>query len=105
MNGLKQLPQCSSHDLLEGCAKMWILGILKHFVRLSWVTWDQVERLITIFPFKGKDSRSRPAVQKGKKMKNKQSRKVIGKDDTEDRQCESLLAASISKSGPSPTSS
>ena len=27
----KMLPQCSSHEMLEGCAKVWLIVILEHF--------------------------------------------------------------------------
>ena len=76
-NTCLQLPQCSSHDLLEGCAKIWIKLILEHFVKSKWMTWDILERLIASFPYKGKDAGCRPPF-KAKKMKNKASRRIVG---------------------------
>ena len=74
-----QLPQCASHDLLEGCAKMWLLLILEHFIiDRKWLKWESLEHLIRTFPYKGRDCNSRPAVLLARKMKNKNSRKVIG---------------------------
>ena len=70
--------KCTSHDLLEGCGKAWLLVILKHFVDKHWFSWDSLEELIKSFPYKGKDSLSKPAVMKGKKMKTKQSRRIVG---------------------------
>ena len=55
----EQLPQCSSHDFLEGCAKIWIKVIFEHLVTLKWFSWEMLEKLIKLFPYKGKDSASR----------------------------------------------
>ena len=72
----KQLPQCSSHDFLEGCSKKWLLIILEHFVAEKWFSWDGLERMIKHFPFKGKDSTNRPAILRAKKMATEISHKV-----------------------------
>ena len=74
----KMLPQCSSHDLLEGCAKLWLRIIIEHFIEMKWFTWNAFERLIKCFPYRGSDSNSRPPVHRGKKMKIKKSRRIIG---------------------------
>ena len=55
----KQLPQCSSHDFLEGCSKIWVKVIFEHLVTLKWFSWEMIEKLIKLFPYKGKDSASR----------------------------------------------
>ena len=49
-----------------------------NFIEKPNLSWDQFERLIVQFKFRGTDTRSRPPVVRGKKMKVKQSRKVIG---------------------------
>jgi hypothetical protein len=74
----KQLPQCSSHDYLEGCVKLWIKIIFEHFVKIHWITWENLEKLIDSFPYRYKDADSKPAVMLGKKMKVKSTRKIIG---------------------------
>ena len=73
-----QLPQCSSHDYLEGCAKLWLLLILEHLFKQKCLLWQSLERIIRSFPYKGKDARNRPTVLLSKKMKHKSSRQVIG---------------------------
>ena len=35
-NTSKQLPQCSSHDYLEGCVKKWIKIIFESLVKKKW---------------------------------------------------------------------
>jgi hypothetical protein len=52
-----QLPQCSSHDLLEGCVKLWMKIILFNLVKLKWFPWEFLERAIETFPYSGKDAR------------------------------------------------
>ena len=54
-----QLPQCSSHDFLEGCAKTWMKIIFEHLVKQKWFTWEILERNIKGFPYKGKDAADR----------------------------------------------
>ena len=72
------LANFSSHDLFEGCSKLWLLLIFEHFVESKWLTWDALEHLISSFPYKGRDANSRPAILLARKMKIKKSRKVIG---------------------------
>ena len=67
-----------SHDFLEGCSKKWILIIIQHFISQKWLTWETLENLLATFPYRGRDSNSKPVVQKSKKMKVKSSRKIIG---------------------------
>ena len=55
----KQLPQCSSHDLLEGCVKLWMKLILENLVKAKWFSWEALETLTGSFPFRGKDANSR----------------------------------------------
>ena len=74
----KQLPQCSSHDFLEGCAKLWLLIILEHLVKQKWFSWHVLERILESFPYKGKDANNRPTVLLSKKMQQKSSRRIIG---------------------------
>ena len=73
----KMLPQCSSHDLLEGCAKLWLKIILEHFVQMKWFSWDAFERIVKSFPYRGSDSNSRLTFS-AKKMKVKHSRRIVG---------------------------
>ena len=73
----RQLPQCSSHDFLEGCVKLHLKIIIEHFVKQKWVTYEALEKLIKKFPYKGSDANSRP-VLRSKKMKVKKSRKIVG---------------------------
>ena len=68
----------SSHDFLEGCSKKWLLIIIQHFIKEKWLTWETLENDLTTFPYRGRDSNSRPAILKSKKMKAKCSRKIIG---------------------------
>ena len=74
----KQLPQCVSHDYMEGCSKLWIKLILENLVSENWMSWDSIEIAITRYKFKGKDAANRPAPLRANQMKNKESRKVIG---------------------------
>jgi len=74
----KMLPQCSSHDLFEGCVKKWMKIIIEHFVELKWFSWEAFERIIKSFPYRGSDANSRPPVLRGKKMKVKRTRRIIG---------------------------
>ena len=71
-------PQCSSHDFLEGCSKRWLKLILEHFVKSHWISWEALEKIITKFPYKNKDSNNRPAILRSKQMKVKGSRRIIG---------------------------
>ena len=57
---------------------MYLKIILEHFVKSGWLTWDSFEEMIISFPYRRKDANSRPAVLRGKKMKIKGTRKVIG---------------------------
>ena len=77
-NVCKQLPQYSSHDLLEGCVKLWFKLILEHFVKSKWFSWDTLEKMMSTFPYRGSDANSRPATLRAKKMKAKESRGIIG---------------------------
>ena len=54
-----QLPQCSSHDFLEGCSKVWLKIILEHLIKQNWFNWEGFERMITSFKFRGKDADNR----------------------------------------------
>ena len=72
------LPQCSSHDYLEGCVKKWVLIIIEHFVHEKWITWLALERIIKDFPYKGNDARNKPAILLCKKMRQKASRRIPG---------------------------
>ena len=71
-------PQCYSHDLLEGCVKKWMLLILKHFVDKNWISWDSLEVTMREFKYTGSDANNRPPAMKAKKMKVKNTRKVVG---------------------------
>ena len=53
------LPQCSSHDFLEGCVKTWLKIILENLVKAKWFSWDSIESMIEEFPFTGRDANSR----------------------------------------------
>ena len=44
----------------------------------NWFTWDYLENAIETFDYKGKDCNSKPAPMYAKKMKNKNSRNIIG---------------------------
>ena len=77
-NSSKQLPQCSSHDYLEGCAKLWLKIIFEKLVKDQWFSWEALENVLLTFPYRGTDANSRPAILRAKKMKIKTSRKVIG---------------------------
>ena len=77
-NSSKQLPQCSSHDFLEGAVKLWLTLILENLVKQRWISWQGLERLIDTFPYKGKDAINKPASMASKKMKNKDTRRIIG---------------------------
>ena len=74
----KQLPQCPSHDYMEGCSKLWIKLILENLVSEHWMSWEAIETIITTYRFKHKDAANRPAPLRAKIMKNKESRNVIG---------------------------
>ena len=52
--------------------------IIQHFISEKWLTWETLENLLATFPYRGRDSNSKPVVQKSKKMKVKSSRKIIG---------------------------
>ena len=67
-----------SLDFLEGCSKLWLKLIIEHIVKKRWVTWKILENLITNFPYRGTDARSRPATMREAKMKPKASRKIVG---------------------------
>ena len=54
-----QLPQCSSHDFLEGCSKVWLKIIFEHLVLKKWFSWETLEENIKTFKYKGKDAASR----------------------------------------------
>ena len=54
-----QLPQCSSHDFMEGCSKLWLLIIIEHLYTARWFSWEALERLMKSFPYRGKDANSR----------------------------------------------
>ena len=71
-------PQCYSHDLLEGCLKQWMLLIVQHFVHQNWISWDSLEDTMRAFKYKGSDANNRPPAMKAKKMKRKDSRKIVG---------------------------
>ena len=62
---------------LEGCVKKWLMLIFEHLVREKWISWLALERLITSFPYKGKDANNKPILS-SKKMKQKVSRKIVG---------------------------
>ena len=74
----KMLVNCSSHDMLEGCCKLYLKLIVEHLVKCRWFSWEDLEKLVKEFPFRGTDCNSRPPVPKAKKMKIKASRKIIG---------------------------
>jgi len=70
-----QLPQCSSHDFLEGCGKLRLRIILENLVQDKWFSWEALENILLSFPYRGTDANSRPAILRAKKMKNKGGRK------------------------------
>ena len=71
------LPQCSSHDFMEGAVKLWLKLILENLVMKRWFSWKSLERMMK-FKFRGKDSNNRPAPMRSKVMKVKKSRRIIG---------------------------
>ena len=73
-----QLPQCSSHDLLEGCAKKWLKLIFENLVKSKFFSWEALQRLMSTFPYVRKDSNNKPPPLRSKKMKSKNTRNVIG---------------------------
>ena len=75
---IQQLPFCYSHDVFEGAIKVWLQLLLEHLVKKKWLTWDALECLIRDFPYKGTDATSKPAPMKAKKMKIKNTRRIIG---------------------------
>ena len=66
------------HDLLEGCAKLWLLIIIEHLFHCNWFSWEALEQAITRFPYQDRDANSRPPALLASKMKVKATRKVIG---------------------------
>ena len=73
-----QLPQYSSHDLLEGCAKKWLKVIIENLVKSKFFSWETLQRLMSTFPYVRKDSNNKPPPLRSKKMKSKNTRNVIG---------------------------
>ena len=61
-----------------GCAKLWLKIIIPHFVDKKWFSWNAFERIVKIFLYGGVDSNSRPPVHRGKKMRVKRNRHIIG---------------------------
>ena len=57
---------------------MWLTLILENLVKQRWISWQGLERLIDTFPYKGKDAINKPASMASKKMKNKDTRRIIG---------------------------
>ena len=52
--------------------------ILEHFVKKKWFNWTSFYKIVPKFPVKGKDPNNRPAVLRGKQMKSKATRRIIG---------------------------
>ena len=62
MVSLNGLFKSSSHDLLEGCVKLWMKIIIENLVRCNWFTWEGLERLMEQFPYVYKDASNKPPI-------------------------------------------
>jgi hypothetical protein len=55
------LPTCLGHDLFEGVAARDVALIIKHFVKVEkYLTYQQMNRLLTQFMYAGSDAKNKP---------------------------------------------
>lgn len=59
------LPPCIAHDLLEGVVSYDLFLYIQYFVKKKWFTFDELNRLVQKFNFKGNESKVRPNILSG----------------------------------------